>query len=368
MVLYAYLSERREDCRERVYVLADRLLDALAEQESEFNLFGGCIGVGWTFAHLQNEFPSLGLNIDLAELDDLVVQVLADRADELRYDLISGLVGLGVYGLERGVAGRARDVVACVVKCLEDRAEKSGECVTWRTPVGHLALDSRALNPRGLYDVGVAHGIPGILAFLASAKESGVIRRGTTTLLAEATLSLLRMCEIAGVVEMPYIISETEAPRLSRMAWCYGSPGVSTALLRVAKAIGREDIRSTAIEMANRSASTPTSISGVRDAGLCHGATGVAHLFNRAASFEPQFIAGRSASLKWLEHALAMRVRHGGIGGFFSLKAESGLVASPGFLEGAAGVALALEAAVSQRDPAWDRVLLMSSPPERKSE
>ena len=38
-------------------------------------------------------------------------------------------------------------------------------------------------------------------------------------------------------------------------------------------------------------------------------------------------------------------------------------MSEPGFLTGAAGIALALLAAVSDVEPAWDRVLLVSIPP-----
>jgi hypothetical protein len=40
-------------------------------------------------------------------------------------------------------------------------------------------------------------------------------------------------------------------------------------------------------------------------------------------------------------------------------------VADPGFLTGAAGIGLALLAATSPVEPAWDRVLLASVPPRQ---
>ena len=118
--------------------------------------------------------------------------------------------------------------------------------------------------------------------------------------------------------------------------------------------------------MALRAAIRPFAGSGVRDACLCHGAAGVAHLFNRlyqATGEEPLAAAARV----WFEHTLAYRQSGLGVGGFRSwssdLSGVSGWRNDPGFLEGAAGVGLALLAAVSPVDPEWDRLLLAATPP-----
>ena len=98
------------------------------------------------------------------------------------------------------------------------------------------------------------------------------------------------------------------------------------------------------------------------DAGFCHGSAGLAHLFNRMyqATREPKLA---DAALLWLEHTLEQCER-----------AEGELTVRPGrarrhvpwngagLLEGAAGVALALLAAVTPIEPVWDRMFLVSGP------
>ena len=68
------------------------------------------------------------------------------------------------------------------------------------------------------------------------------------------------------------------------------------------------------------------------------------------------------AARTWAERALAMRRPGEGIGGFLALvpdaRLERGWNSDPGFLTGAAGVGLALLAAASPVEPAWDRALL----------
>jgi hypothetical protein len=102
------------------------------------------------------------------------------------------------------------------------------------------------------------------------------------------------------------------------------------------------------------------------DAGLCHGAAGLAHLFNRMFQATGDPALGEAAR-GWYARTLDARRPGRGIGGIAARVSESDggsrWVADPGLLTGAAGVALALLAGVSSVDPAWDRLLLVSPPP-----
>ena len=73
------------------------------------------------------------------------------------------------------------------------------------------------------------------------------------------------------------------------------------------------------------------------------------------------------AACFWLERTLALRQPGRGIAGYLSRSpgADGALtsLAEPGLLTGAAGVALALLAAATPVEPAWDRLLLASVPP-----
>ena len=97
-----------------------------------------------------------------------------------------------------------------------------------------------------------------------------------------------------------------------------------------------------------------------------HCAAGLATVFNRFCRRLRSAL--RAAARFWIGRAVAMRRPGEGIGGFLAwLPGPGGELAwraDPGFLTGAAGVGLALLAAVSPVVPAWDRVLLMS-PPDR---
>jgi hypothetical protein len=98
------------------------------------------------------------------------------------------------------------------------------------------------------------------------------------------------------------------------------------------------------------------------DAGLCHGACGLGHLFNRIyQSSRDEALA--DAARFWFKEVLRMRRPGRGVGGYEAWEPDRGWIADPSFLTGAAGIALALLAATTSKEPEWDRALLVSSFP-----
>jgi hypothetical protein len=104
------------------------------------------------------------------------------------------------------------------------------------------------------------------------------------------------------------------------------------------------------------------------DAGLCDGAAGLGHLFNRMYQATGGATLGRAARF-WFDRTLAMREPGRCVGGFSALAAKEDGTRyrenDPGLLTGASGIALAHLAATTSIDPAWDRMLLVSTPGPR---
>jgi hypothetical protein len=125
-----------------------------------------------------------------------------------------------------------------------------------------------------------------------------------------------------------------------------------------------------ALAIARRAARRPAEQSGVVDAGLCHGAAGVGHLFNRMFQATGEALLGEAAR-SWLERACAMRHPGRGLGGYEVWWPDghgggawrSGL----GMQTGSAGIALALLAATTPIEPDWDRTLMVAIPPAAAS-
>jgi hypothetical protein len=158
--------------------------------------------------------------------------------------------------------------------------------------------------------------------------------------------------------------------RQGRCAWCYGDPGVASALLLAARGAGEPDWEREAVDLAIHAARRPVEDSGVVDPSLCHGAAGLGHIFNRIGQATGNGEL-RTAATFWFEKTLQLRRPGTGLAGFTTalknLDGSQTFETDPTFLSGAAGVAMALAAASTSAEPAWDRTLLLSSAHDRCS-
>ena len=342
----------------------DRAIAAVAGQRMNPGLLQGFPGVAWALEHLgQNEGPD-DAN---AAVDEALVAMLGSGPWRGLYDFVSGLAGVGVYGLARLQAPSGRKCVELAVAQLRDWSEPGDPGLTWYTPPELIPPSARERVPQGYYNVGLAHGVPGVIAVLAYAHRAGVAPDETAALIEGAVEWVLAQAlPGGGRATWPYFVGPGVEPRPARLAWCYGDPGVIVSLLVAADALGRPEWEQEASAALERALARPPGASDVQGASLCHGAMGLAHLWNR------MWQRTRSQTLRdaveyWTTVALDLRAHPDGLAGYSvwdpaSEDEEGGDVQGPGLLAGIAGIALALVGAATEREPAWDAHLLLSDP------
>jgi len=154
----------------------------------------------------------------------------------------------------------------------------------------------------------------------------------------------------------PFVAGREPGRGLGRrgMAWCSGDLGVAAALLRAGRAAPDRALEEIAEAAAHRATfrSMPHDVS---EPTLCHGTAGLLHVFNRLYHATGQTVF-RNAAVRWLDDTLALCERDDGA--LVSELARN----HPGLLTGAAGIGLALLAAITDREPRWDIVLLCDLP------
>lgn len=340
----------------------DRAIDAVAEQRMNPGLMQGFPGIAWAIDHLGHNDGDEDAN---AVVDDALIEMLASPRAAGLYDLVSGLVGIGIYALERLPAPSGRRLLELVVERLDDWAETASPGVTWYTPPELIPPSARERVPEGYYNLGLAHGVPGVVGVLAHAHRLGVKQDDAARLLEGAVeWTVAQALPDGGRAVWPYFVGPGIDPRPARLAWCYGDPGVIASLLAAADALDRPDWEKSALDALGRALARPPGSSDVQGASLCHGAMGLAHLWNRMWQ-RTQSGELRDAITYWTTVALDMRRYPDGLAGYSvwdpsSDEEEGGDVQGPGLLAGIAGIALALVAAATDREPAWDRHLLLS--------
>jgi lantibiotic modifying enzyme len=340
----------------------ERVIDRLANSFHQPGLYQGFLSIAWTVEHLRDREDGDDPN---EEIDRILCEQLGKSPWTDEYDLTRGLTGFGVYALERWPGGLAAPCLARVCERLEEIAVPQEIGITWPTAEWNLLPDERESYPQGMVNLGLAHGVPGVLPVLARAVARGAAPESARALLHGAMAWLLsRKLPANGESVFPPAWGPGAELRPTRAAWCYGDPGIAAALLLTARAVGEPAWEAEALALARVAARRPAETSRVVDAGLCHGAAGLGHLFNRLyqATGDPELLAAARA---WLERALDLREPDRGVGGFSAWGPEyfAGPFDwrdDPSLLTGAAGVALALLAAITPIAPDWDRFLLLS--------
>lgn len=373
-LLFSYRAEiegRAEDAGTAARMLA-LAVDELAEVPLAAELHGGYVATAFVAAQLARARGEAVDDEDFAEIDDALIDELEvdARLWRGRHDLIQGLAGLGCYALERLPSPAARRCLVAVVDQLEASAEPREAGLCWTTPPrrwpGPPPEDQPARD-----DLGLAHGVAGVLAVLARAHAAGVRPARTRALVegAVAWLAAQQLPDTAAIsgAGLPHWVGEDVEPCEARQAWCYGALGISTTVLTAARCLGRPDWEALARGWALAEARREPASTGIVDPYFCHGCVGAAHLFNRLYQATGDRRLG-AAARAWLRRTVAHYQPGEGIAGFRPLLMprrgveRDAFVENRGILMGVTGIGLGLLASTTTNAPSWDRALQVEIP------
>jgi Lanthionine synthetase C-like protein len=284
------------------------------------------------------------------------------------FDVIRGLAGYGAYLLRREPASfTMRSVLEYCVRLAQPIATDSQSLPGWWTQTGPSGRPDERF-PDGHANSGMAHGIGGVLALLALATRYGSVVDGQHDAMRSILMWLDRwQGETGPGAAWPYWVTGAElrdgritasGPR--RPSWCYGTAGLARAQQLAALALG-DVARQTRAENTLVAALTdPAQLKATTDNGLCHGFAGLAHVAARTADDARPLAAGQ---LRSAIPALLAAVCPPGTDPVTTAQAVvRDQEAGPGFLDGAAGIALALLAPATDGPPisTWDACLLVA--------
>lgn len=293
------------------------------------------------------------------------------------YDVIQGLAGIGRHLLaHRLLAPQLDELLADALSYLVSLTRPvkvDGHWVPgWYVPQEALFQEEdKRLYPRGNFNCGLAHGIPGPLALLSLALQQGIEtngQRAAIQTICEWLLGQMREDEYGPY--WPNLVSFEEETGASsrhhpryRDAWCYGTPGVARALYLAAKALSQPELENVSLRACEGALTKPDAVHGLDSPALCHGLAGLLSITRRMAQDTGRpTLAG---AVRRLAGALTDRFRPDWEFGYRDPEPVPSTMSKrwlnkAGFLEGAPGVGLALLAAADAVDSQWDRLLLLS--------
>lgn len=274
------------------------------------------------------------------------------------YDVIKGLAGIGRVLLAaqlRGYGTEAEPGLRAMLRALTHMIlTPHGARPGWWLPAAEHPPTVR-VHPSGAATTGLAHGVAGPLALLAIAHTAGHTCPGQADAIYTAATWLLNWQESADTWP-PHVsgndLGTGSAARHTpgrRDAWCYGTAGISHALILAAEALKEPNLAHAGRRAQATLVERPPEQWDTEGPTLCHGTAGVLQSAARTGS--------DTVARQAVEHLVAA----------YALQHLSGQpinVGEPGFLTGAAGTALALAEysglIPTDRPAAWDCLMLLT--------
>lgn len=368
-------------------------------------LYLGTAGVVWAvteYARLEPRYlPTLATMTDqlARQTQAITLNPAAGSVASHDYDVIGGAAGwLAALLRAADLLGRratdaTRQAADRLVDYLVELTRDDGGPLRWFCAPSHfptiLGPDGEPTPlpgyvkqfPDGVYNLGFAHGPPGILAALCRpdiAHATGTadrearsrrVRQGVREL--SRTLEALRIDSLDYPAWANLLLPHPDTGRPdtgaeqvpARSAWCYGPPGIAASLLPASAACGDPEPTDLAVATLLGVERTPAEQQRINSPTLCHGLAGLVTVYGRAAAqtglpdlrrMHDAFLS-RMCSYADPEHPYL----------FPDYDPWGGHEHNPGLLTGAAGAMLALLGAVSDTAAGWDELLFLTPRPSR---
>ncbi|GAB3454270.1 lanthionine synthetase C family protein [Actinophytocola sediminis] len=269
------------------------------------------------------------------------------------FDLIRGLSGLGAYHLRHDPAGEfIKAVLSYLVRLTQPLPDADDGLPGWWTDLAPNGARSPDF-PGGHGNLGMSHGIAAPLALLSLAMLRGTVVNDHAAAIGRicSWMDTWRQDTPSGSWWPGFVTweqanaSTVPASSRQRPSWCYGTPGIARAQQLAALATRDTERRRIAEAAMLDCLRDPAQLDRLTDSGLCHGLAGVLQAAWRMADAAPE--PDLAAELPNLVDRLLTR--------------STCSPRDPEFLDGCAGVALALHTVGANTAPLshWDTCLLL---------
>jgi lantibiotic biosynthesis protein len=363
ILFYLHVYEYNNDSQlfEKAIEKLEEFLDNIVIESIHPSYCTGLAGLGFLIEYIEQKgWVEMDTNDVLGDIDEYLYLKMIEMLKMGNHDFLHGAVGIGFYFIYRSrKTVIAKKYLEDFVIELENQAhvEKNGN-MKWEyfDFVRNIPMPDE-------YNLGLSHGIPATLSFLIKVHREGILLDKTLVMIKASTQFILskKLDYSANYSTFPDTFNESYQPVSTRLAWCYGDLGICCVLWQVSKltndAILQQDLIQIMLQDASRRS---VELTNIVDAGICHGAAGAAHIFQRFYDWtnEEEF---RKAADYWYKVILEMAIYEDGYAGYKSHSPieYGGNTPNASFLEGISGIGLVLLYKISEIDPAWEELLFI---------
>jgi lantibiotic modifying enzyme len=348
LFLYYYWKWTRQNA---IYERATEVLNYNIEHINHmmsFSLYNGFAGIIWLIKHLEEECLIDENTDEIAEeIYPVLCETMIKEMDKGNYDYLHHALGIGFTCLKLNNIYTNTHLQKFILLLQKCSIRQSSGCVSWAS---NYIKDGKITK---VYNTSMAHGLSGIIVFLVKLVKKQQCLIGFSNLLDDAVQFLIQQQQDSTVYSsnFPAIISATINYRNSKLAWCNGDLGIAIALWQASVVLDNKAYNSLSLRVfEDYYKKNDIKKMTNNDIGICHGISGIAHIFNRMY-YNTQYDIFKKSTLFWIaELLLAMDTKS-------SMNYEK---EPKNFLKGISGIGLVLLSAVSDIEPRWDECLLLS--------
>lgn len=366
LLLLYYSKEFKDEAflNKGIDIIEDIFSDIEETKYPIFSFCNGLAGLGWFLNHIkENKLLDVDVNQISEEIDDILFESMKNELQLNHWDFLHGGLGIGFYFLTRSkYSDSALEKIDYLLSYFENSAEIEDE--KWLKWSSVLSIETKEIG----YNISLSHGISSIAALMTKMYKENIFPERTSKLAKGALEYILKQeidVNIYGsyfpIYSKEYNYGKTSK---SRLGWCYGDLGISIVLLNAGRTFKNECWEKKAIEVLLYAAKERKDLNSnmIFDAGLCHGAVSVAHIFYRAW-WVTNIEEFKDAAKYWYEQVLLMSTFKDGLAGFKSytrIDNKIDYVNEMGLLEGVSGIGLSILSYITNTEPTWDECLLLS--------
>jgi len=359
---YLYLVEKlidsdSFDIEQLINADISNIITTLSTKELALGMSTGVSGIGWTLEFL-NQQQAQDYDVEFcAAIDNMLLSRITFPKWQGELEHVLGLAGVAAYAARRLEQSDDYRLYEQIVKHYETLAiTVATNQVSWPQPVNSVFRLNTEAAEKKEFNLGLAHGVPGIIAALIPALAIPQLKARVETLITYSCNWLIeqRINTAEHELTFPAVAGGSSA---SRLGWCYGDLTIALTLARAGQALNISKFTDIARETALFSSKKNAEAGQIFEAGICHGSSGLITIFQLLNEIldEPQL---EQAALKWLDFTLQLYKDN-------DLKGFTGFTAEPdeyehntGFLTGYAGIGLALITATTGNADWADSLLL----------
>ncbi len=339
--------------------MIEQELNPAAGHVPELRFSNGLSGLAWLIHHLtatgmfQWDTTSVFDELDPHLYPYMLAEMLAGH-----YDYLHGALGVALYFLRQPGSDKYRPHLEELVSELDKMAVREDDgSIKWKS-----VLDEKT-NKSG-YNLSLSHGMASIILILSKIYAEGISEQMTGQLIKGSLMYVNKQKLPSGefLSVFPSWAKESmQESEQSRLAWCYGDLGIGLAYMQAGEILPESSYKTDGLSILLSTAlRRDLEENNVFDAGLCHGASGLALIYN--VLYQTTLLTVfREAAMYWLDICLNMAIHDDGSAGYKAWHHPDygGWQNSPGLLDGVAGIGLSLLSFVSVREPTWAGSLLL---------